>query len=172
MTTTSSPPVPIPRLTFNSPAPGQVVLHGVVDERAGLERVLTYAEGGKLNIDLADVSYINSLGVRDWINLMNQATSQGIAIELHRVCEPIVQQLNMILATRGKAHIASFYAPYACDHCGREESLLIDTAASAASLAAGQPPDAKCPECGSTMAFNDFPERYFAFLTYADPCPS
>ena len=165
MTTSSTPLVPTPRLTFSSPTPGQVVLHGVVDERAGLEQILTYAADGRLHIDLADVSYINSLGVRDWINLMNQATTRGIAIDLQRVCEPIVQQLNMILATRGKAHIASFYAPYACDHCGREESLLIDATASAVQLAAGQPPDAKCPECGSTMAFNDFPERYFAFLT-------
>ena len=32
-------------------------------------------------------------------------------------------------------------------------------------LAALQPPAMTCPECGSPMAFNDFPERYFSFLT-------
>ena len=35
----------------------------------------------------------------------------------------------MIIATRGAAQVTSFFAPYACDACGREESLLIDTVA-------------------------------------------
>jgi hypothetical protein len=60
--------------------------------------------------------------------------------------------------------VASFFAPYACDACGREESLLIDAIANGPALAALQPPAMGCPECGAPMAFNDFPERYFSFL--------
>ena len=95
------------------------------------------------------------------------ATRGGIAIELRRVSEPVVHQLNMIIATRGTGTVMSFYAPYACDACGREESLLVDAIANATGLARMEPPPMACPECGAPMAFNDFPERYFSFLAPA-----
>jgi len=46
-----------------------------------------------------------------------------------------------------------------------EESLLIDAVANAAGLSRLEPPAMTCPECGEKMAFNDFPERYFSFLS-------
>ena len=96
-----------------------------------------------------------------------QAAAQkaGLAVELRRVSEPLVHQLNMIIATRGAADVTSFFAPYACDACGREESLLVDAAAEADRLRRLEPPPMPCPECGAQMAFNDFPERYFSFLS-------
>ena len=94
----------------------------------------------------------------EWAPL-NDASSPSRA-----VAEPIVHQLNMIVATRGTSAVTSFYAPYACDACGREESRLIDAIANGAGLASMQAPPMPCPECGQTMAFNDFPERYFSFL--------
>src|SRR5262249_7686207 len=100
-----------------------------------------------------------------WIRMQAAAVKGSLAVELRRVSEPIVHQLNMIIATRGSAHVTSFYAPYACDACGREESLLLDALAHHTSLANLHPPAMACPECGATMAFNDFPERYFSFLT-------
>ena len=147
------------------PAEGQLLLSGAIDETAGLMELLDRAEGGQLVLDLAGVSFINSLGVRDWIRMQLSATQRGIRIELRRVAEVIVHQLNMIIATRGTSHVASFFAPYACDRCGREESLVVDAVANAAQLAQLQPPPQTCPECGSPMAFNDFPERYFSFLS-------
>lgn len=147
------------------PANGQLVLSGAIDENAGLDGLLGHAQGGKLALDLAAITFINSLGVRDWIRLQATATQQHIQIELRRTAEVLVHQLNMIIATRGTSHVASFFAPYACDACGREESLLIDAVAHGAALAQLQPPPMTCPECGAAMAFNDFPERYFSFLT-------
>ena len=111
------------------------------------------------------MTFINSLGVRDWIRLIASAQQKPIALELRRVAEPVVQQLNMIIATRGTAHVTSFFAPYACDKCGREESLLVDADANRAALARLEAPPQKCPECGGAMVFNDFPERYFSFLS-------
>jgi predicted RNA-binding Zn-ribbon protein involved in translation (DUF1610 family) len=115
-------------------------------------------------LDLAGVTFINSLGVRDWIRMQAAAQSHNLHVELRRVAEPIVHQLNMIIATRGSALVSSFFAPYACDNCGREDSLLVDAVANAQLLAALEPPAMTCPECGTRMAFNDFPERYFSFL--------
>jgi hypothetical protein len=142
----------------------QLVLGGAIDETSALDELLGRARNGWLVLDLAAVTFINSLGVRDWIRMQANATKSGTHVELRRVAEVIIHQLNMIIATRGTARVTSFYAPYACDACGREESLLVDAVANAAGLAQLQPPVMKCPECGADMAFNDFPERYFSFL--------
>ena len=143
----------------------RLVLTGSIDEAAELLTLLDRARDGRLVLDLAGITFINSLGVRDWIRMQIQAQKAGTAIELHRVSEPIIHQLNMIVATRGKSHVASFFAPYACDACGREESLLVDAEAHHDALVRLEAPTMKCPECAAQMAFNDFPERYFSFLS-------
>lgn len=142
----------------------QLVLSGSIDETAEVIKLLDYAKNGQLNLDLGGIGFINSLGVRDWIRMQAMATQKHIAIELRHVSEPIVHQLNMIIATRGTATVASFFAPYACDACGREDSLLVDAKLHAESLRRLAPPMATCRECGAVMAFNDFPERYFTFV--------
>lgn len=141
-----------------------LALAGAIDETAGVAELVSRARGGRLVLDLAGITFINSLGVRDWIRLQAAASAAGVRVELHRVAEPLVHQLNMIVATRGDAHVGSFFAPYACDACGREDSLLVDAVAHAAGLGRLEPPPMTCPECAAPMAFNDFPERYFQFL--------
>ena len=147
------------------PSADALMLSGAIDEHAQLMELLGQASGGKLVLDLGGITFINSLGVRDWIRMQAAATQKGIATELRRVAEVLIHQLNMIIATRGTARVTSFFAPYACDACGREESLIIDAVANGPQLAQLQPPPMTCPECGAQMAFNDFPERYFSFLT-------
>ncbi|HWO21503.1 MAG TPA: STAS domain-containing protein [Kofleriaceae bacterium] len=152
------------RLTV-TPQGDALVLAGAIDETAGLHDLLARAQGGRLVLDLAGVTFINSLGVRDWIRMQAAAQQARLDVELRRVSEPLVHQLNMILAARGAARITSFFAPYACDACGREESLLVDTALYREQLSRIEPPPMACPECRSQMAFNDFPERYFSFVS-------
>src|SRR4051812_24708825 len=142
-----------------------LLLAGSIDESADLHELIGRARNGKLVLDLGGVTFINSLGVRDWIRMQAAAQKGGLDVELRRVAEVIVHQLNMIIATRGNARVTSFFAPYACDACGREESLLIDAVANQAALVSLQPPPMTCPECSAQMAFNDFPERYFSFLS-------
>jgi anti-anti-sigma regulatory factor len=149
------------RMTI-TPGQGQLVLSGSIDEASELDKLLGYAQNGALALDLAGVTFINSLGVRDWIRMLAAGAQRGIAVELRRVSEPVIHQLNMIVATRARTR--SFYAPYACDGCGREESMLVDVDAYGPQLANLTPPPMTCPECGAAMAFNDFPERYFSFL--------
>ena len=152
------------RMTID-PQGDALVLAGAIDESAALHELIGRAQGGRLVLDLGGITFINSLGVRDWIRMQAAAQKANLSVELRRVAEPLVHQLNMIIATRGNARVTSFFAPYACDACGREESLLIDAVAGAASLAKLEPPAMTCPECGAQMAFNDFPERYFSFLS-------
>jgi len=153
------------RMTVTPIGGDALALAGSIDESAALHELISRATAGRLTLDLAAVTFINSLGVRDWIRMQAAAQKTGLAVELRRVAEPLVHQLNMIIATRGTAHVSSFYAPYACDACGREESLLIDAVANHDRLVRLDPPPQTCPECGAQMAFNDFPERYFSFLS-------
>jgi anti-anti-sigma regulatory factor len=141
-----------------------LLISGPIDESARLPELLSRGSGGRLVLDLSGVTFINSLGVRDWIRMQAAAQRGGITVELRRVAEPVIHQLNMIIATRG-ARVSSFFAPYACDGCGREESMLIDAIAHARGLAELAAPPMTCAECGAQMAFNDFPERYFSFLS-------
>jgi len=143
----------------------ELVLAGAIDETAAVYDLVGRARDGRLVLDLAAVTFINSLGVRDWIRMQSLAQKTGVAIELRRVAEPIMHQLNMIIAARGSAQVTSFFAPFACEACGREESLLIDAVANRARLARLDPPAMACPECAAQMVFNDFPERYFSFLS-------
>ena len=48
-----------------------------------------------------------------------------------------------------------------------EDSLLVDAVKNFYQLERLEPPAMACPECKATMAFNDFPERYFSFLAKA-----
>ena len=143
----------------------KLVLAGAIDETAVLHELTGRALGGRLVLDLAAITFINSLGVRDWIRMQAAAQQAGLAVELRRVSEPLIHQLNMIIAARGTAQITSFFAPYACDTCGREESLLIEVAPHRDRLLRLEPPAMACPECAAQMVFNDFPERYFSFLS-------
>lgn len=142
-----------------------LVLTGVLDETAELPSLLHRARDQRIVLDLGGITFINSLGVRDWIRMQNAAQRTGVTVELHRVAEPIVHQLNMILAARGAARVVSFLAPYACDGCGREDAVLIETAAHLPSLRNQEPPAIACDECGAAMELNDFPERYFSFVS-------
>lgn len=164
MTPPAAPPELRGRMTVTT-AGDALALGGAIDEGAALHELIGRARDGCLVLDLAAITFINSLGVRDWIRMQAAAQKLRVAVELRRVAEPIVHQLNMIIATRGDAHIASFFAPYACDACGREDSLLVDAVTHRDRLRALDPPPMDCPECGAAMVFNDFPERYFSFLS-------
>lgn len=147
-----------------------VVVSGAICEARspgaeGLLSLLSRAQGGRLVLDLAGVARIDSLAVRAFPRLQAAAQRAGIALELRRLAEPLIRQLNTIGATRGAARVTSFFAPYACDACEHEASLLVDAIAHAAGLARLEPPAMVCPVCGAAMAFNDFPERYFSFLS-------
>ena len=137
---------------------------GALDESARLPEVLGRARAGRLVLDLGGVTFIDSLGIRDWIQLQQVARRAGIAVELRRVSEPVIRQFNVIRAARG-ARVTSFFAPYGCDACGRQDAVLIDAVTHARRLAELAPPAMACPACGAEMVFDDFPERYFSFLS-------
>jgi DNA-binding response OmpR family regulator/anti-anti-sigma regulatory factor len=139
----------------------RVVLKGDFTEATRFDALLT-SMVGRVDFDMAQVTYMNSIGVRSWCQFLRAAPVQGY--EFHACSVPFVLQASLIEDVTGRGTITSFFAPYHCDACDRQEEKLLQTATILAS--ALEPPTFTCP-CGAELVFDDLPERYFAFLQRA-----
>lgn len=141
-----------------------VAFTGEIDEHADFTPLRGQLRG-VVDFDLGAIRRINSCGVREWVNFVRDLPHVTELSFSH--CSPaIVTQLNMIYNFRGRAKIRSFYAPYVCDACGREEEQLIDVPSQGPSARPSLPTFA-CPDCQAAMEFDDLPERYLSFLAEA-----
>ncbi len=137
----------------------RVVLRGDFTEATRFDELLP-AMVGRVVFDTAQVTYMNSLGVRAWCEFLRRARIQGY--EFHACSVPFILQASMVRDVIGRGTVTSFFAPFHCIGCDHQEERLIQTAALlAANL---EPPTFKCPSCGGALEFDDLPERYFAFL--------
>lgn len=148
----------------STPGGDLLTVAGEIDDNTSLTG---YAEQLKRSpiIDLGDVAFINSVGVREWITLLDELAKRGQTVTLRRVSEPMVRQMSMVIEARGDAVVESFFAPYVCGKCGEERALLIDVGEHRAALDEQTPPTLPCPACGSAAEFDEFPARYLSFLS-------
>jgi DNA-binding response OmpR family regulator/anti-anti-sigma regulatory factor len=137
----------------------RVVLRGDFTEATRFDELLP-AMVGRVVFDVAQVTYMNSLGVRAWCEFLRQARIQGY--EFHACSVPFVLQASMVRDVIGRGTVTSFFAPFHCISCDHQEERLLQSAAILASNL--EPPVFKCPNCGGALEFDDLPERYFAFL--------
>ncbi len=151
-------------LTLGDERSRRLVLRGRLDEAAVLVANAATWAAREVVLDTAEVVFVNSIGLREWMHLL-AALHQGGATLVHERCaEPLIEQMSFIPAARGGGEVRSCFAPYLCSACGHEDSVLIDVVAHRAELAAARPPTSPCPRCGAAMALADLPERWFAFL--------
>ena len=141
----------------------RVELAGQLDERADLARVVEKIDGAVV-FDLAAVSFINSIGVREWVRLLRQLHEKGVRVTLRRCSEAMVHQMNMIVETVAHTRVESFFVPYMCDACGAEASMCVDVEPHLALLRSMQAPPQTCPECAGKMSFSEIPARYLLFV--------
>ena len=144
---------------LEEPEHSRVVIKGDITEASSFHGLVPLLVG-RVDFDLSQVSYINSLGVREWIRFLRDVNIQGY--ELHACSVPFVLQASVIPAMIGRGTVVSFFAPYYCDGCDHHDDKLLQ---SAAVLAADyETPVFQCPRCSGTMELDDIPERYLAFL--------
>lgn len=141
-------------------------LTGVIDEDNTLGGSLKKINGGTVIIDLSGVVRINSCGVRDWVNWINDLESRGKQVVMVRCSPCIVTQINLVHNFTGGGMVKSFFAPYYCGKCDREDLRLlrIEDFAGQDEPAA---PSHRAPDCGESrceMEFDDIEASYFAFL--------
>ena len=137
----------------------RVVLRGDFTEATRFDELYP-AMVGRIVFDTAQVTYMNSLGVRAWCEFLRQARIQGY--EFHACSVPFILQASMVRDVVGRGTVTSFFAPFHCIGCDHQEERLLQSAAILAS--SHEPPVFKCPSCGGALEFDDLPERYFAFL--------
>jgi DNA-binding response OmpR family regulator len=137
----------------------RVVLRGDFTEATRFDELIP-AMVGRIVFDMAQVTYMNSLGVRAWCEFLRQARIQGY--EFHACSVPFILQASMVRDVVGRGTVTSFFAPFHCIGCDHQEERLLQSAAILASNL--EPPVFKCPSCGGALEFDDLPERYFAFL--------
>lgn len=140
-------------------------LKGTIDEDAELVSKLQGLTG-KVRFELADITAINSCGVREWINALREIEGRDTRIEFAGVSVALVQQFNMILNARGLGRVTSFHAPYYCDKCRRPREILLTIAEHPGLQNAGElrVPARECPSCGQALEFDEIEEKYLNFL--------
>ncbi len=138
----------------------RVVLKGDITEATSFEDLLPVMVG-RVDFDLSQVSYINSLGVREWIHFLKRASIHGY--EFHACSIAFVLQASLVPDVLGRGTVASFFAPYHCEDCEHSEERLLQSATvmAAEDIAA---PSYQCPSCDGELELDDIPERYLAFL--------
>jgi anti-anti-sigma regulatory factor len=139
-------------------------IDGQIDERAQLVPLAEQVTE-RVVIDLERVSFINSVGVREWIRFLRALADKHVGVTLRRCSEAMVNQLNMIVDTSQGAVIESFFAPYACAGCGRETSILLEMSAHRVELARLEAPEHPCPGCNGRMQLGELPQRYLLFVS-------
>ncbi len=138
----------------------KVTLFGRIDDAAPISELVDKVGRGEVTIDTDGVSFVNSIGMREWIRLIRGLRERGDVVVLERVADVLMAQLNMISESRTSVRIASFHAQYVCSGCGAESAPVIQVAEHAATLAKMVAPRLPCPECNHPMDLADFPERY------------
>ena len=137
------------------------VIVGDVDENFR-QKEIPRLKGREVHLHLKDVGNFNSVGIREWIQLITDL-SRHSKLLFHECSVSSIDQINMVPHSLGSGKVESFYAPYYCD-CGRETVKLINVREHEKELRQNQAPPFLC-ECGKTLEFDALEETYFQFLT-------
>jgi anti-anti-sigma regulatory factor len=140
-------------------AGNRVAMVGRIDDSATFADVPARLPAGEVVIDTDGVTFINSIGMREWIRLLRALRETGRLVRLERVADVLITQMNLIAELKGVT-ISSFHAQYVCPACGAESAPVVDAVANAPLLSQLKVPALPCPECGAAMELGDFPERY------------
>ena len=141
-----------------------LVLRGRLDEAAHLVAQVDAWAARRVILDTGELTFINSIGIREWMHFLAGLTRAGSTLYHERCSEPLVEQMCFIPAVRCGGTVRSFHAPYLCGGCGAELSMLIDVAQHHDTLRAMKAPPLPCPTCLAPMDLADLPERLVAFL--------
>lgn len=137
-------------------AGNRVTMVGRIDDSASLADLPARLPAGEIVIDTEGVSFVNSIGMREWIRLVRALRGR---VRLERVSDVLITQMNLIAELAGAVTISSFHAQYVCPSCGAEPQPLVEVDGRLAAM-----PALPCPECGSAMELGEFPERYLTIF--------
>jgi len=136
-----------------------VTLRGEINETSDFRPIFRLT--GRVFVDLAEVTRINSMGLQSWINAAREADDE-LELIFERCSTAVVSQLCMVPRFAQTGRVTSLHAPYYCERCDEESLLLLD----AEVFADGIPPEHACDVCEAPLIFDARPEVFFAFLDH------
>jgi hypothetical protein len=123
-----------------------------------------------LVIDMKKLRFINSCGLRSWVNWMRQIPP-ATNVTFKNCPKVIVDQMNILKGFLPPGVIIeSFYVPYYCDPCGIETNVLATRGEHFKERFENQeaytkfPEFISCPNCGSNAELGVIANRYFSFI--------
>jgi hypothetical protein len=142
---------------------------GPIDEDVTFPQVDT-GNVKKMKINLAAISSINSVGIREWLDWI-RPIAEKVSIVLENCPKSMVFQFNMVEGfLPPRATVSSFYVPYFCDQCDLEKNILFtvgkDIAVDGASLkfATTAQVTVACKEAECKVEMDVTEGKYFRFL--------
>lgn len=135
-----------------------MVMSGWIDERSEWPE-LTEPVAGHLVLDLAGISLLNSLGVRNWILWLSSLDVEHDVMLIN--CSPaVVKQLNILEGfLNDRTKIETIFVPYFCEDCGFEENKLIEIPKARPAVQ-----ELSCPKCGKGMELDMIESQFLAFI--------
>lgn len=125
----------------------------------------------EVNIDLDKMTFINSIGVKNWVSLMTRLPPRT-QVSLYNCPLVMINQVSMVkgfLPENG--FVQSFKAPYHCDSCRAEEILLAIrgedyeyASSNGGEVKVNLLEEKPCPKCGQEMSLDFSIAKTLAFL--------
>ncbi len=143
-------------ITKNESELTEFLLQGQIDEDSTFEEI-TSSLKKKIIIDFNEVTLINSCGVREWINFLENVKDSTI---IYKNCpQVVIEQINMVHGfILPNTSIESFYAPYYSEKSDDVIKVL---------LLSDQIIDGKAPRIeqdDEELEFDAIEAQYFQFL--------
>ncbi len=113
----------------------------------------------KVDVNLKNVTFINSPGVRNWINFIHDVS---LSREVTFVeCPTIVmEQFFMIYDFGGKGEIKTFYVPYYCSKCDESSEILVLSEDYLKEKIDLEDMGVKCSKCNEPMEIEEEIDKY------------
>lgn len=124
-----------------------------------------------ISIDLSQVEYVSSEGVRAWFNWVKEIEREfaGTPIAFEKCSTSIMgQSMSVYGFIPAGAEVRSYFVPFFCNECEASSSHLFPTDGRPRSFEEAVPEIAKltplCPFCSSPTELDALPERYLTAL--------
>jgi anti-anti-sigma regulatory factor len=156
-----------PKLAIDKFADGGIVclrLSGTIDESFEGKKLAETTKAQTLVLDLGDIRKVSSFGIREWVDFINGVGKHSERIVLVECAPKIVDQLNMVANFAGTGRVYSFYAPYHCDYCDKDDRVLYQIDRDHEVIKSMKPPQRPCTQCGEMQYFNEDPVTFFSYL--------
>ena len=134
----------------------RITLTGVIDDLVDLPPLFGNLPK-KVAIDLRGIERINSIGVRNWVELMGKVSADR-EITIEAVSYPIVMQAICVRRFFGGAKVRSCMAPYFCPKCRRLDNVVVWR-----EEVVNGPAEKKCGSCSEPMYFDEL-DQYFSIF--------